>query len=77
MADKNTQQPSSTHFVLAFVATTGPTLPVTKPADCAGYGRELPATWVCPECPISDDCFAQFSYNQTTNQPADKKGIAQ
>ncbi len=70
------QQPNATNFVLAFVAATGPTLPVTQPSDCPGYGRELPETWTCPACPISDDCFAQFSYNQAVNQ-SKEKGTAQ
>jgi len=33
-------------------------LVITKPGDCPGFGQELPAEWVCPPCPIAEECMA-------------------
>lgn len=42
---------------------TGPPGPVFSPANCPGYGRELPGTWHCPTCAIASDCYARYLSN--------------
>lgn len=41
---------------------TGPPGPVQNPADCPGYGRELPSGWRCPPgCPLARECFEAYA----------------
>ena len=51
---------------------TGPPGPVVEPGDCPGYGRQLPATWMCPpvpngngnrECPLARECYETLIIN--------------
>jgi rubredoxin len=44
-------------------ALTGPPGPVLRPANCPGYGQELPGHWRCPTCAIADDCYARYVSN--------------
>ena len=36
---------------------TGPPGPIVEPADCPGYGRNVPRAWRCPTCPLSVRCW--------------------
>lgn len=38
--------------------------PMDGPEECPGFGRELPADWQCPDCPISDRCYTALLGNQ-------------
>jgi rubredoxin len=46
------------------ITLDGPPGPVLRPADCPGFGRELPTSWVCPICPIAARCYEKMLYNQ-------------
>jgi hypothetical protein len=49
-------RPQTKDFELAFL--DGPPVPVEKPGDCPGYGRQLPASWTCQEdCPLAEKCW--------------------
>jgi rubredoxin len=56
------------------IALNGPPGPVLRPADCPGYGQELPTSWVCPICPIAERCYEKMLYNQKKAEEGDVDG---